>query len=94
MSDWKSMRIRGSVPEGDGKVRVSLWLFDGERGTFSSGSFAESDGAWGYHVHDLTVHQGTVDMSRITEIAVVLHDYQGDSGEIVIDHLEYSEGQP
>jgi hypothetical protein len=91
ISGWKSVRIRAWVPEGGRKIRVSLWLFDGEKGTFSSGSFAKADGKWGHIVHDLTAQHSAVDSSRIKEISIVLHDYEGDSGEVVLDRLEFAE---
>jgi len=89
ITSWKKIRVRVALKSGTPKLRPSLWLFDGSKGSLAMGPHIEPAGSWQDIDHDLASHRGIIDFKHITEIGVVLHEYNGKSGEIFLDRIQY-----
>lgn len=89
ISSWNKVKIRCALSKGSPPMNVSLWLFDGEKGSLAVSEPVKSITEWSDAIHDLGIHKEKVNMKHINEIGIVMHDYTGNAGAVYIDKIEY-----
>ncbi|MBU0533184.1 MAG: discoidin domain-containing protein [Candidatus Omnitrophica bacterium] len=84
---WQKIRIFAAVPADAGSVTLNMWLHDGNKGVYLTGSEITPAGSWACIEFDVEDAKTQIDAAAVREVALVI-SYVGDNGTIILDKIE------
>ncbi|MCK4914071.1 MAG: discoidin domain-containing protein [Planctomycetes bacterium] len=85
---WQKIRILIAVPANTSGTTLNMWLHDGGRGVFLTGSEIAPVGGWACIEFDLEDAKKQIDAATVKEFSLTISQYPGDASTVFFDKIE------